>query len=93
MPGVPDAVILERRAALPVTAPDVGVPRDEVLAAVRALPAQHRAAVVMHYFEDLPLAEVADVLGCAQATARVHLHRARLRLADLLHEEVDDVAG
>jgi RNA polymerase sigma-70 factor (ECF subfamily) len=50
-------------------------------------------AVVLHYFEDRPVAEIADVLGCAPATARVHLHKARPRLASLLHEEVDDVVG
>lgn len=65
----------------------------EVLAAVRALPTNQRAAVVLHYFEDRPVAEIADALGCAPATARVHLHKARHRLAALLHEEVDDVVG
>jgi RNA polymerase sigma-70 factor (ECF subfamily) len=66
---------------------------DEVLAAVRTLPPNQRAAIVLHYFEDRPVAEIADALGCAPATARVHLHKARHRLAELLHEEVDDVVG
>ena len=69
------------------------LPRDDVVAAVRSLPTNQRVAVVLHYFEDRPVAEIADALGCAQATARVHLHKARQALATLLHEEVDDVAG
>jgi DNA-directed RNA polymerase specialized sigma24 family protein len=31
-------------------------------------------------------AEVADLLGCAHATAKVHLFKARQRLAGLLNE-------
>lgn len=85
--------VLERRAAPMSIVPDLPLPRKEVLDAVRSLPTQQRAAVVLHYFEDRPVAEIADVLGCAPATARVHLHKARTRLAALLDEEVDDVAG
>jgi RNA polymerase sigma factor (sigma-70 family) len=56
--------------------------------AVRQLPGMQRAAVVLCYFEDLPLSEIADILRCSDATVRVHLHRARKRLAELLGEEV-----
>lgn len=59
--------------------------------AVRLLPLKQRTAVVLFYFEDRPVAEVAQLLGCSPATARVHLHRARRRLAALLGEVVDDV--
>ena len=55
-----------------------------VLEAVRVLPLRQRAAVVMFYFEDASVAEIADSLGCSAPTARVHLHRARVRLGDLL---------
>ena len=63
------------------------VSRAEVFAAVRALPTNQRVAVVLHYFEDRPVAEIADALGCAEATARVHLFKARQRLASLLRRE------
>jgi RNA polymerase sigma-70 factor (ECF subfamily) len=65
----------------------------DVLEAVRRLPAQQRAAVVLYYFEDRPVAEIADLLGCAPATARVHIHRARGRLAFELDQEVIDRVG
>jgi RNA polymerase sigma-70 factor (ECF subfamily) len=61
--------------------------------AILALPANQRAAVVLHYLEDLPVEEVAELMGVAPATARVHLHRARRRLATLLGEETEDVVG
>jgi RNA polymerase sigma-70 factor (ECF subfamily) len=60
----------------------------DVLRAVRALPLRQRTAVVLHYFEDLSLHDVADVLDCSASTAGVHLHRARARLGGLLKEEV-----
>jgi RNA polymerase sigma-70 factor (ECF subfamily) len=68
-------------------------PRDlDVAEAIGKLPGMQRAAVVLFYYEDLPIAEIAQALGCAEPTARVHLHRARRRLAELLREEADDVA-
>jgi len=47
---------------------------------VRALPRQQRLAVALFYLEDLRPREMAEILGCSPATARVHLHRARARL-------------
>jgi len=61
-------------------------------AAVLQLPRAQRVAVVLHYLDDLPIADVAAALGCRPATARVHLHRARTRLAELLGEAVRDDA-
>jgi len=37
--------------------------------------------------EDRPVSEVAEILACAEVTAKVHLHRARKRLAELLGEK------
>lgn len=61
-------------------------PDPDVAAAVGTLPPAQRAAVVLHYYEGRPVAEIAGLLGCAEPTARVHLHRARRRLAVLLGE-------
>jgi RNA polymerase sigma-70 factor, ECF subfamily len=38
------------------------------------LPARQRACVVLHHLADWPVADVAQALGCAEATVRVHLH-------------------
>jgi RNA polymerase sigma-70 factor (ECF subfamily) len=56
------------------------------------LPPMQRAAIALHYLDDLPVEDVASTLGCAPSTARVHLHRGRARLAELLREEHDDAA-
>ena len=59
----------------------------DVLRAVAKLPGAQRAAVVLFYLEDRPVTEVADILACSEVTAKVHLHRARKRLAQLLGDE------
>lgn len=58
----------------------------DVLRAVRRLSASQRAAVALFYLEDRPVSEVAEVLACSEVTAKVHLYRARKRLAELLGE-------
>lgn len=42
----------------------------------RSLPRQQRAAVVLRYYEDREYAEIAELLGCSEITARTHVHRA-----------------
>ena len=57
--------------------------------AIRRLPPRQRAVVVLFYFEDRPMDEVAAILDFAPATGWVHLHRARHQLAMTLGEELD----
>jgi RNA polymerase sigma-70 factor (ECF subfamily) len=59
----------------------------DVLRAIGKLPGSQRAAIVLFYLEDRPVAEVADILSCSEVTAKVHLHRARRRLAELLGDD------
>lgn len=40
------------------------------------LPPVQRAAVVLRFYEDRSFAEIAGILGCAEPTARSHVHRA-----------------
>ena len=66
-------------------------PDADVLDAVGSLPVRQRAAVVLYYFEDLPVVEVARTLGMSESAVKVSLHRARRALAVMLDEEVSDV--
>ena len=59
----------------------------DLVRAIGQLPASQRAAVALFYLEDRPVSEVAEVLACSEVTAKVHLHRARRRLAELLGEK------
>jgi RNA polymerase sigma-70 factor (ECF subfamily) len=60
---------------------------SEILEALKRLPERERAVMVLFYLLDLPVAEVAALLGIAAATVRVHLTRGRRHLATLLGEE------
>ena len=60
---------------------------DEFWALVRRLPDRQAAAVALHYLDDLSIAEIADALGCAEGTAKAHLHQARRTLAEQLRPE------
>jgi RNA polymerase sigma-70 factor (ECF subfamily) len=54
--------------------------RDRLLAALDALPARHRAPLVLRYFAELPYAAMAELLGVGARDVGVLLFRAKLRL-------------
>lgn len=56
----------------------------DVWRAVRSLPKQQRWAVALFYVADVPVAEIATVLGCSDGTVKTHLSRARYTLAQVL---------
>jgi RNA polymerase sigma factor (sigma-70 family) len=58
--------------------------------AVSVLPERQRAVVVLRYFLDLPIADVATVLGCAQGTVKSLSNNAVRLLRDQL--DFDDLA-
>ncbi|WP_166389254.1 RNA polymerase sigma factor SigM [Nocardioides ochotonae] len=58
--------------------------RRAVLDALRMLPAEQRAAVVLVDMEGYPVAEAAAILDCAVGTVKSRCSRGRARLATLL---------
>jgi RNA polymerase sigma factor (sigma-70 family) len=54
---------------------------DEVRRGLATLSPRQRACVVLRYYEDLTVAEIADELGCAEGTVKRHLADARAKLA------------
>jgi RNA polymerase sigma factor (sigma-70 family) len=69
---------------------DIPTPAPEVLEAVRGLAPRQRAVVVLFYFEDRPMSEITQILGCSESTGWSQLHTARRHLAQALSEEVPD---
>jgi RNA polymerase sigma-70 factor (ECF subfamily) len=74
--------------------PEVAIQDDPGLAelfdALRSLSPSERAALYLRYQVDLPVAEIADILGSSAGAVRVHLFRGRRKLAALLGGENDD---
>jgi RNA polymerase sigma factor (sigma-70 family) len=69
------------------------LPDIDLVRAVGALPPKQRAAVALHYLEDLSVAQVADLMEVAPATVRQHLFKARSQLADRLGEPLEEVGS
>jgi RNA polymerase sigma-70 factor (ECF subfamily) len=59
----------------------------EVARAVDQLPAKYREPVVLHYFEDLSIAEIAQALELSANAVEVRLTRARQKLKRMLEEK------
>jgi RNA polymerase sigma factor (sigma-70 family) len=55
----------------------------ELAALLDLLPDRQRVAVVLRHVADLPIAEVASVLGCPPGTAKSHVSRGLRRLREL----------
>jgi RNA polymerase sigma-70 factor (sigma-E family) len=55
--------------------------RDAMLTALNGLSPQQRACVVLRYYQDLPIAQVASALGVAEGTVKRYLSEAMARLA------------
>ncbi len=53
---------------------------DEILDALAGLPARQRAALVLRYYDDLPEADIAVVLGCRPGTVKSLISRGLARL-------------
>lgn len=83
---------VERREAGRRTGDDRGVrliddgsaDRDEVWQAIQRLPDRQRQAVVLRYYEDLPEAEMAEILGISVGTVKSQVSRGLARLQQLL---------
>jgi len=82
----------QRRSESMLDAPPTFSPEEQVVrqqlvwSALRTLTPRQRTAVVLHYYEALPVDEVAYVMGTSVGTAKSHLSRGRDRLRDLLGE-------
>ena len=61
----------------------------DLLSALKELTPAQRAAVYLHYRADMPVRQVAQLLGMSTAAVKVHLMRGRRRLATLLGDGDD----
>ncbi len=60
--------------------PDEAPVQQKIQEALKEISVNQRTAFILRYFEDMPTAEIARVLGCAEGTVRVHVRRSLLAL-------------
>ncbi len=63
---------------------------DEMNTCIRqvidSLPAEYRAALLLRDLQGLSVSQAAEICGCSIPTAKIRIHRARLRLAEALQQ-------
>ena len=69
--------------------PDLEPPDVKFWRAVRSLPHRQAQVVALHYLEERPVSEIADILGIAPGTVKKHLYDGRQTLARLLEVQED----
>ena len=69
------AAELPDQPAAPALTWPTGTPPVTRSAGPATPPRQQRAVLVLRYFEDLPEADVARLLGCSPGTVKTHTHR------------------
>jgi RNA polymerase sigma-70 factor (ECF subfamily) len=45
---------------------------------------KHREVLVLHFLEDLSMAEIAEVVGCSEGTVKSRIHYAKLAMKEIL---------
>jgi len=88
--AAPREDIAERMHGTPDAGPPVRLASQQELGALfgrlELLSAQQRTALVLRYGHDLPVGQIAEMLGVEPATAKTHLVRGLARLRDLMEE-------
>jgi RNA polymerase sigma-70 factor (sigma-E family) len=77
----------------PVDGDDVRAVAQVVRQALAALPARQRTALVLRYFEDLPEAQVAELMGCGVGSVKTHVHRGVQAMRRLLPADLRDAVN
>lgn len=80
---------LGRERELPNEMPESA---DAFWAAVRALPDRQASIIALHYVDDRPVDEIADILHISAGTVKTHLHRARASLAKTFALDTEDAS-
>ena len=61
--------------------------RQTLTLALFQLPISYREVVILYYYQELKIREIAEILICSENTVKTRLHRARKMLYELLDEQ------
>ncbi|MBP3984105.1 sigma-70 family RNA polymerase sigma factor [Pseudoxanthomonas helianthi] len=60
----------------------------ELHAAIEALPPLQRTILTLYYLEELPIGEIASIIGIAEGSIKSHLFRSRQKLRERLESRI-----
>jgi len=63
--------------------------RERISDALGTISVNQRTAFVLRYYEEMPVAEIAETLGCSQGAVRTHIRRSLLALRAKLAGKID----
>jgi RNA polymerase sigma-70 factor (ECF subfamily) len=75
-----------RQSADPQELLDTAQSREEIRVAVASLPRSLREPVILHYYEELRVATIAEILGVSEANVKSKLLRGRRRLKKIIEQ-------
>ncbi|MBT2757444.1 sigma-70 family RNA polymerase sigma factor [Mesobacillus foraminis] len=59
----------------------------DLVAAIRQLEVQYKTVIILRYYKDLSIKQIAEILHCPEGTVKTRIHRAIKQLKSYLSEE------
>lgn len=75
-----DTVAEERREFIPDEALDIEELKETIREMIDALPEEQRSAILMRYFEEIPVKDIAEIQGVAEGTVKSRLTYGKKRI-------------
>ena len=63
--------------------------QERIRDALETISAKQRTAFVLRYYEEMPVAEIAQMIGCTEGAVRTHIRRSLLALRAKLAGKID----
>jgi RNA polymerase sigma-70 factor, ECF subfamily len=82
--GSPANRIADENSADPETEFELTQKQQALLSAVQNLPETPRSLLLLHYFQDLSLESIGEIMGMSTGSVKVAIHRGRKRLKEVL---------
>lgn len=60
---------------------------EQIYRAICSLPIKHRTVVVLYYYNQMSIKEIARAIGCLEGTVKSRLHHAKKKLREILEQE------
>ena len=71
---------------LPEESLDTDETRKAIMDIIDSLPEDRRLCVLMHYFDDMPVGEIAEVLDVSEGTVKSHLFHSRKKIKETIED-------